>query len=119
DLVHYEVVDPPILNVDEFRILPADLKDRIDVGGNLDRGTELAGDLVLDQVRAQQVRSQIPAASRDRDAQHVQPLAESIADHVESLADGLNGPAAGGQVDALVDLPVGAEKDEVRAHRSD
>ncbi len=78
----------------------------------------LAGDLVLDQVRAQQVGGQMAAAPRDRDAQHVQPLADRIADHVEPLADGLDRPAAGGQVDAFIDLPLRAEEDEVRAHRS-
>ena len=118
DLVHHEVVDVPVPDVDVFRVLPADLEDRVDIGGNLDRGAQLAGDLVLDQVRAQQVRGQMPAAARDRDAEHVQPLADRIADHVEPLADGLDRPAAGGQVDAFVDLPVRAEEDEVRAHRS-
>ena len=61
---------------------------------------------------------QMAAAPRDRDAEHAQPLADAIADDVQPLADGLDGPAAGGQVDAFVDLPVRAQEDEVRAHRS-
>ena len=108
----------PSADVDVFRVLPADLEDRVDVRRDLDRGPQLAGDLVLDQVCAQQVRGQMAAAPRDRDAEHVQPLADRIADHVEPLADGLDRPAAGGQVDAFIDLPVRAEEDEVRAHRS-
>ena len=124
DLVHHEVVGdhgymvPAVPDMDVFRVLPADLKNRIDIGGDLHRGPQLAGDLVLDEISAQQLRGQVPAAARDRDTMYVQSLADRLADRVECPADGLDRPAPRGQIDAFIDLPFRAEEDEVCADRA-
>ncbi len=55
DFVHHEVIDMPVPDVDVFRVLAADLEDRVDIRRDLDRAAQLARDLVLDQVRTQQV----------------------------------------------------------------
>ena len=55
DFVHHEVIDMSVPDVDIFRVLAADLENRVDIRRHLDRAAQLARDLVLDQVRTQQV----------------------------------------------------------------
>ncbi len=97
-LVHLEVHHRAVTQADVFRVLPADLEDRVHrrVDGRGSRG--LGGDLVPHQVGADHVAREIPARARGGRAHDAHPAADLGAHLGQALLHRLDRPARGGQV---------------------
>ncbi len=67
DIVHDGEGDGAVLERGELRVLPADLDDRVRVGSQLNGGAGVGGDLIDDQVRAEDLPDEFSAgAGRSR-----------------------------------------------------
>jgi len=116
--VHLEVDDGAVVERDVFGVLTAYLEDGVDVFVYINRGRRVRRDLVLDDVRADEVAGEVAPRAGGPDAPHDYLIRDLRAHLGQAAPDGLDGPARGHQVPLRDDVAVLVHRDDVGRQRA-
>ena len=119
DRVHAKVGDDTAPDDNNLAVLPADFDNGLDVGNMVEGGHRLAGNLVLDQVGADQGPRQGAGAASGRHTRHHRAGRQSLPDFPQAPLHRRHRHAPGRQVAAGYQTAVGIQRGELGGHRAD